>query len=214
MKRLILLGAPGAGKGTQAEIISEKLNIPIISTGNILKKAMKDETPLGLEAASYVNSGQLVPDPVIIGIVKERLSAEDCENGYILDGVPRTLAQAEALDEMGVEVSDVVSLEVGDDAIVGRLTGRVVCSECGATYHKVNNPPKEEGVCDRCGGRLVTRSDDTEETVLKRLSTYHETTEPLKDFYLEKGKLTLINGEQEISRITEELLESLGVRFE
>ena len=214
MKRLILLGAPGAGKGTQAEIISEKLNIPIISTGNILKKAMKDETPLGLEAASYVNSGQLVPDPVIIGIVKERLSAEDCENGYILDGVPRTIAQAEALDEMGVEVSDVVSLEVRDEAIVGRLTGRVVCSDCGATYHKVNNPPKEEGVCDKCGGKLMTRSDDTEETVLKRLSTYHETTEPLKDFYLNKGKLTLINGEQEISRITEEILESLGVRFE
>jgi adenylate kinase len=214
MKRLILLGAPGAGKGTQAEIISEKLNIPIISTGNILKKAMKDETPLGLEAASYVNSGQLVPDPVIIGIVKERLSAEDCENGYILDGVPRTIAQAEALDEMGVEVSDVVSLEVRDEAIVGRLTGRVVCSDCGATYHKVNNPPKVEGVCDKCGGKLMTRSDDTEETVLKRLSTYHETTEPLKDFYLNKGKLTLINGEQEISRITEEILESLGVRFE
>ena len=214
MKRLILLGAPGAGKGTQAEIISEKLNIPIISTGNILKKAMKDETPLGLEAASYVNSGQLVPDPVIIGIVKERLSAEDCETGYILDGVPRTIAQAEALDEMGVEVSDVVSLEVRDEAIVGRLTGRVVCSDCGATYHKVNNPPKVEGVCDKCGGKLMTRSDDTEETVLKRLSTYHETTEPLKDFYLNKGKLTLINGEQEISRITEEILESLGVRFE
>ena len=214
MKRLILLGAPGAGKGTQAEIISEKLNIPIISTGNILKKAMRDETPLGLEAASYVNSGQLVPDPVIIGIVKERLSADDCTNGYILDGVPRTIAQAEALDEMGVEVSDVVSLEVSDETILGRLTGRVVCSNCGATYHKVNMRPKVDGVCDKCGGELVTRSDDSEETVKKRLETYHETTEPLKGYYLEKGKLTLINGEQEISRITEELLESLGVRFE
>ena len=214
MKKLILLGAPGAGKGTQAEIISEKLNIPIISTGNILKKAMRDETPLGLEAASYVNSGTLVPDAVIIGIIKERLSESDCQNGYILDGVPRTIAQAEALDEMGVEVSDVVSIETSDETIIGRLTGRVVCSECGASYHKVNNPPKKEGVCDRCGGELVTRSDDTEETVLKRLSTYHETTEQLKDFYLNKGKLTLINGEQEISRIAEELLESLGVLSE
>ncbi|MBP1556265.1 MAG: adenylate kinase [Oscillospiraceae bacterium] len=214
MKKLILLGAPGAGKGTQAEIISEKLNIPIISTGNILKKAMRDETPLGLEAASYVNSGTLVPDPVIIGIIKERLSESDCQNGYILDGVPRTIAQAEALDEMGVEVSDVVSIETSDETIIGRLTGRVVCSECGASYHKVNNPPKKEGVCDRCGGELVTRSDDTEETVLKRLATYHETTEQLKDFYLKKGKLTLINGEQEISRIAEELLESLGVLSE
>ncbi len=214
MKKLILLGAPGAGKGTQAEIISEKLNIPIISTGNILKAAMRDGTPLGLEAASYVNSGKLVPDPVIIGIIKERLSESDCRDGYILDGVPRTIAQAEALDEMGVEVSDVVSLEAHDDTIIGRLTGRVVCSSCGATYHKVNNPPREEGKCDKCGGELVTRSDDAVETVLTRLSTYHETTEPLKDFYLEKGKLTLINGEQEISRISEEIFESLGVQSE
>lgn len=214
MKRLILLGAPGAGKGTQAEIISEKLSIPIISTGNILKAAMRDGTPLGQEAASYVNSGQLVPDPVIIGIIKERLTESDCENGYILDGVPRTIAQAKALDDMGVEVSDVVSLEVHDDTILGRLTGRVICSSCGATYHKVTNPPKEEGKCDKCGGEIVTRSDDTEETVLKRLATYHETTEPLKDFYLEKGKLTLINGEQEISRISDEILESLGVQSE
>ena len=212
MKRLILLGAPGAGKGTQAEIISEKLNIPIISTGNILKKAMRDGTPLGLEAASYVNSGVLVPDPVIIGIIKERLSESDCENGYILDGVPRTIAQADALAEMGVEISDVVSLEVKDEIIIGRLTGRVVCPECGSTYHKVMNPPITDGVCDKCGGELITRSDDSEETVLKRLETYHETTEPLKDYYLEKGKLTLINGDQKITRINEEILESLGVQ--
>ena len=214
MKRLILLGAPGAGKGTQAEIISEKLNIPIISTGNILKKAMRDGTPLGLEAAAFVNSGRLVPDPVIIGIIKERLSESDCENGYILDGVPRTIAQADALTDMGVEVSDVVSLEVKDEIILRRLTGRIICSECGATYHKVTNPPINEGKCDKCGGELVTRSDDSEETVLKRLETYHETTEPLKDYYLEKGKLTLINGDQEILRINEEILESLGVQCE
>lgn len=214
MKRLILLGAPGAGKGTQAEIISEKLNIPIISTGNILKKAMREGTPLGLEAASYVNSGRLVPDPVIIGIVKERLSESDCENGYILDGVPRTIAQADALAEMGVEVSDVVSLEVKDETIIKRLTGRIICSECGATYHRVTHPPIVDGKCDRCGGELIVRSDDTEETVLKRLETYHETTEPLKDYYLEKGKLTLINGDQNITRINEEILESLGVQCE
>ena len=214
MKRLILLGAPGAGKGTQAEIISEKLNIPIISTGNILKKAMREGTPLGLEAASYVNSGRLVPDPVIIGIVKERLSESDCENGYILDGVPRTIAQADALADMGVEVSDVVSLEVKDEIIIGRLTGRIICSECGATYHRVTHPPIVDGKCDRCGGELIVRSDDTEETVLKRLETYHETTEPLKDYYLEKGKLTLINGDQNITRINEEILESLGVQCE
>ncbi|MBQ5412589.1 MAG: adenylate kinase, partial [Oscillospiraceae bacterium] len=211
---LILLGAPGAGKGTQAEIISEKLNIPIISTGNILKKAMREGTPLGLEAASYVNSGRLVPDPVIIGIVKERLSESDCENGYILDGVPRTIAQADALAEMGVEVSDVVSLEVKDETIIKRLTGRIICSECGATYHRVTHPPIVDGKCDRCGGELIVRSDDTEETVLKRLETYHETTEPLKDYYLEKGKLTLINGDQNITRINEEILESLGVQCE
>ncbi|MBQ4240253.1 MAG: adenylate kinase [Oscillospiraceae bacterium] len=214
MKRLILLGAPGAGKGTQAEIISEKLNIPIISTGNILKKAMREGTPLGLEAASYVNSGRLVPDSVIIGIVKERLSESDCENGYILDGVPRTIAQADALAEMGVEVSDVVSLEVKDETIIKRLTGRIICSECGATYHRVTHPPIVDGKCDRCGGELIVRSDDTEETVLKRLETYHETTEPLKDYYLEKGKLTLINGDQNITRINEEILESLGVQCE
>ena len=212
MKRLILLGAPGAGKGTQAEIISKKLNIPIISTGNILKKAMREGTSLGLEAASYVNSGQLVPDPVIIGIVKERLGESDCENGYILDGVPRTTAQADALAEMGVEVSDVVSLEVKDEVIIERLTGRIICSECGATYHKVTHRPVVEGKCDKCGGAIITRSDDTEETVLKRLETYHEITEPLKDYYLEKGKLTLINGDQEISRINDEIMESLGVR--
>ena len=214
MKRLILLGAPGAGKGTQAEIISEKLNIPIISTGNILKKAMREGTPLGLEATSFVNSGRLVPDPVIIGIVKERLSESDCENGYILDGVPRTIAQADALAEMGVEVSDVVSLEVKDETIIKRLTGRIICSECGATYHRVTHPPIVDGKCDRCGGELIVRSDDTEETVLKRLETYHETTEPLKDYYLEKGKLTLINGDQNITRINEEILESLGVQCE
>jgi len=214
MKKLILLGAPGAGKGTQAEIISDKLHIPIISTGNILKKAMREGTPLGLEASSFVNSGQLVPDSVIIGIVKERLSESDCENGYILDGVPRTIAQAKALDDMGVVVTDVISLEVSDEEILSRLTGRVVCSKCGSTYHKVTRRPKVEGICDRCGGELYTRSDDTEETVLKRLETYHESTEPLKDFYRERGMLVTLNGEQEVSKITEDIIKSLGVQCE
>ena len=213
MKKLILLGAPGAGKGTQAERISDLLGIPIISTGNILKQAMRDETPLGLEAASYINSGALVPDATIIGIVKERLSHEDCLNGYILDGVPRTLVQAEALREMGVEVTDVISLEVDDQLIEERMTGRVVCSKCGSTYHVRTKRPKVEGVCDRCGGELVVRKDDTPEVVKARLVTYHETTEPLKLYYAQTGHLTEINGVGELSEITERIMNALGVNL-
>jgi adenylate kinase len=209
MKKLILLGAPGAGKGTQAERISDLLGIPIISTGNILKKAIREGTPLGLEAASFINSGALVPDATIIGIVKERLSHDDCANGYILDGVPRTIVQAEALEKMGVEVTDVISLEVPDERIEERMTGRVICSKCGSSYHKVTLKPAKEGVCDRCGSELVTRKDDTPEVVKARLETYHQTTEPLKDYYAKKGLLVEIEGVGDVSEITERIMNVL-----
>ncbi|MBR3001498.1 MAG: adenylate kinase [Oscillospiraceae bacterium] len=209
MKKLILLGAPGAGKGTQAERISDLLGIPIISTGNILKKAIREGTPLGLEAASFINSGALVPDATIIGIVKERLSHDDCANGYILDGVPRTIVQAEALEKMGVEVTDVISLEVPDELIEERMTGRVICSKCGSSYHKVTLKPAKEGVCDRCGSELVTRKDDTPEVVKARLETYHLTTEPLKDYYAKKGLLVEIEGVGDVSEITERIMNVL-----
>ncbi len=210
MYKLILLGAPGAGKGTQAEILSDTLNIPIISTGNILKKAIREETPLGLEAASFMNEGKLVPDSTIIGIVKERLAYPDCENGYILDGVPRTIVQADALAEMGVEITHVVSLEVPDDLIEARMSGRVICSVCGSSYHLITKKPQKEGVCDRCGGKLVTRKDDNPETIRTRLETYHETTEPLKTYYENKGLLTLVSGIGNVSDITGEILKALG----
>ena len=211
MNELILLGAPGAGKGTQAEMLSEKLNIPIISTGNILKQAIREGTPLGLEAASFINEGNLVPDPVIIGIVKARLAEPDCEAGYILDGVPRTIAQAEALSEMGVNIDAVISLEVSDEAIINRMSGRVICSLCGSSYHLVSKKPQVDGVCDRCGGALVTRPDDAPETVLKRLVAYHEQTEPLKAYYAERGLLREVQGEAEVHQITQNILSVLGV---
>ena len=211
MNELILLGAPGAGKGTQAEMLSEKLNIPIISTGNILKQAIREGTPLGLEAASFINEGNLVPDPVIIGIVKARLAEPDCEAGYILDGVPRTIAQAEALGEMGVNIDAVISLEVSDEAIINRMSGRVICSLCGSSYHLVSKKPQVDGVCDRCGGALITRPDDAPETVLKRLVAYHEQTEPLKAYYAERGLLREVQGEAEVHQITQNILSVLGV---
>ena len=187
--RLILLGAPGAGKGTQAEILSRELNIPTISTGNILRAAMKNGTPVGLKAKSYVEAGQLVPDDVIIGIIEERLAQPDCSNGYILDGVPRTIAQAEALEAAGIAFDHVVSLEISDETIMERMSGRRVCEHCGASYHIKAVPPKVEGVCDACGGKLVTRKDDAPETVKNRLAVYHRETEPLKDFYQSRGVL-------------------------
>ena len=187
--KLILLGAPGAGKGTQAEILCDKLNIPTISTGNILRAAVKDGTPMGLKAKSYMDKGALVPDEVIVGIVKERLAAPDCANGFILDGMPRTIAQAEALEEMGVEIDKVVNLVVSDEEITRRMSGRRVCSACGASYHILNKKPAKEGVCDRCGGALVIRKDDEPATVLDRLKAYHEQTEPLVGFYRSRGKL-------------------------
>ena len=187
--KLIMVGAPGAGKGTQAEIISKKLNIPTISTGNILRAAVKNGTPVGLKAKEYMDAGKLVPDEVIIGVITERLAEDDCRNGYILDGVPRTIAQAEALEKAGIVFDAVISLEVDDGEIEARMTGRRTCPACGATYHVKANPPKIEGVCDACGGLLEQRKDDRPETVKHRLEVYHAETEPLKGFYEARGVL-------------------------
>ena len=207
---IILLGAPGAGKGTQAEIICEKLSIPTISTGNILRAAMKEGTEMGLKAKSFIEAGALVPDEVIIGIVKERLAADDCKNGFILDGVPRTIAQAKAIDEMGIKIHMALDIEVRDETIIERVGGRRVCS-CGASYHIKYKPSKVEGVCDACGAALTVRKDDEPQTVLDRLTTYHELTEPLKDFYREKGILVEIGGEGSVDETTALVLKALEV---
>ena len=209
--KLILLGAPGAGKGTQAEIISRKLNIPTISTGNILREAIKNGTEIGLKAKSFMDNGKLVPDDVIIGIVKERVSRDDCKNGFILDGVPRTIPQAEALEQQGVHFDRVVSIEIEDSVIEARMTGRRVCGTCGASFHVTANPPKVEGVCDLCGKELIVRKDDTPETVRNRLRVYHEQTEPLKDFYGKLGVLKLVEGNQPIEAATRDILAALGI---
>ena len=207
---LILLGAPGAGKGTQAELLMEKLSIPGISTGNMLREAMKNGTPVGEKAKYYMDNGLLVPDEVIMDIVAERVAKPDCENGFILDGVPRTLAQAEALQERGVRIDHVVSIEIDDSVIEGRMTGRRVCSKCGASYHIVANAPKLEGVCDHCGSELMIRKDDAPETVRRRLEVYHEQTEVLKDFYAKLGKLRLVEGNQSIEGANEDILAAIG----
>ena len=208
--KLILLGAPGAGKGTQAEIISRKLNIPTISTGNILRAAVKNGTPVGLKAKEYMDAGKLVPDEVIIGVIQERLQEQDCAEGYILDGVPRTIAQAEALEAAGVNFDAVVSIEVSDEEIEQRMTGRRTCLACGATYHVVANPPMVEGVCDLCGEKLAQRKDDKPETVKARLVTYHETTEPLKDFYAKRGLLKVVDVKGSIDEINAAIMKVLG----
>ena len=187
--KLILLGAPGAGKGTQAEIISKKLGIPTISTGNILREAIKNGTPTGLKAKSFMDNGKLVPDDVIIGIVSDRVACEDCANGYILDGVPRTIPQAEALEAAGIHFDAVISIEIEDSVIEARMTGRRVCGKCGASFHITANPPKAEGICDLCGSELVIRKDDAPETVKNRLKVFHAETEALKDFYNKLGIL-------------------------
>ena len=199
---LILLGAPGAGKGTQAEKICEKLSIPAISTGNMLREAMANGTEMGLKAKSFIDAGKLVPDEVVIGIINERLKADDCKNGFILDGFPRTLPQAEALDEMGVRIDKVIDIEVADEKIAARLSGRRVCLKCGATYHTEFKKPKAEGICDACGDTLVQRKDDMPETVLDRLKTYHEQTEPLKGYYEKKGILRVVEGQEEVADTT------------
>ena len=208
--RLILLGAPGAGKGTQAELLAQKLSIPTISTGNILREAIKNGTETGLKAKSFMDNGMLVPDDVIIGIVRERLSREDCAEGYILDGVPRTVPQAQALLDQGVEIDRVVSIEIADDVIEPRMTGRRVCSDCGASYHIETKPPKNEGICNACGGALVIRKDDKPETVRHRLSVYHNETEALKGFYEELGKLRLVEGNQPIEDVNRDIMAALG----
>ena len=208
---LILLGAPGAGKGTQAELLMEKLSIPGISTGNMLREAIKNGTELGKKVKSYMDGGLLVPDELIMGIVAERVAQPDCANGFMLDGVPRTLAQAEALDAAGVRIDHVVSIEIEDSVIEGRMTGRRVCSACGASYHVVANPPKTEGVCDSCGGELIIRKDDAPETVMKRLATFHEETEPLKAFYAERNKLKTVDNQPSIEAQTVVIRKALEI---
>ena len=210
--KLILLGAPGAGKGTQAEFISEKYNIPTISTGNIIRAALKNATEMGLVAKSYIDAGELVPDDVVIGIVKERLSEDDCKNGFILDGFPRTIPQAEALDAMNFGVDTVLSLEVSDDEIVKRMSGRRVCEKCGQSYHILFKKPIKEDVCNACGGALVIRNDDKPETVQNRLNVYHEQTEPLKEYYKNKGILVSVDGKSTVEDTTKSVFEALEKR--
>ena len=205
---LILLGAPGAGKGTQAVKISEKYHIPAIATGDILRAEVKADTELGNEAQKYLALGQLVPDSVVIGIIKKYLVENNCENGFLLDGFPRSIPQAEALETMGIHIDAVLSIEVPDQKIVDRMGGRRVCS-CGSSYHIVYNPPKKEGVCDRCGEALYIRADDTTETVEKRLETFHRETEPLKAFYANRGLLLSVEGQDEVADTTDLVFQAL-----
>ncbi len=207
---LILLGAPGAGKGTQAELLVKKLSIPAISTGNMLREAMNNGSQLGQQVKKIMEEGSLVPDDVVLDIVAERVSKDDCANGFILDGVPRTLAQALALDERGIQIDHVVSIEIDDSVIEGRMTGRRVCSKCGASYHVVANPPKVEGVCDACGGELTIRKDDAAETVRHRLQVYHQQTEVLKSYYAKQNKLCMVEGNQSIENANRDILQAIG----
>ena len=211
---IMLFGAPGAGKGTQAKFLIEKYGIPQISTGDILRAAIKEGTAMGLEAKKFMDEGKLVPDSTIIGIIKDRLSQDDCKKGFILDGFPRTLAQAEALEvlmkEMGIKLDKVISLNVPDELILGRIVGRKVCPVCGASFHVEFNPPKVEGKCDLCGADLITRKDDNEETVTKRLTEYHSQTAPLFDFYQSRGVLVDIDGTKKMEEITKEIFDILG----
>ena len=209
--KLILLGAPGAGKGTQAEIISEKFNIPTISTGNIIRAALKEGTEMGLKAKAYTERGELVPDEVVIGIIRERLGENDCANGFILDGFPRTIPQAEALDDMGIAVDAALSIEVADSEIVKRMSGRRVCPACGASFHTEYKKPAREGICDACGEALIIRKDDEPETVLNRLKVYHDQTEPLKDYYKNQGKLLEVEGQDKVEDTTALVLKALSV---
>lgn len=206
---IIFLGAPGAGKGTQAEIVSEKLSIPTVSTGNIIRAALKDETEMGLKAKEYIEAGKLVPDEVVIGIIKDRLSEKDCADGFILDGFPRTIPQAKALDDMGIVIDKVIDIEVPDDKIAKRMSGRRVCKGCGSSYHTEYKKPAKEGICNACGGELVRRKDDAPETVLERLKVYHEETEPLKEYYAGKGKLVIVEGQEEVGDTTALTLKAL-----
>ena len=207
--KLILLGAPGAGKGTQAEMICNHLSVPTISTGNIIRAALKAETEMGLKAKEFINNGQLVPDEVVIGIIKERLAEDDCKNGFILDGFPRTIPQAEALDEMGIEIDKVIDIEVPDEKIVERMSGRRVCPACGNSYHLLYKKPEKDGICNACGAELIIRADDHPNTVKERLDVYHSQTEPLKDFYGKKGKLFIVEGQEEVADTSALVLKAL-----
>ena len=207
---LILLGAPGAGKGTQAELLMQHLNIPSISTGNMLREAMANGSDLGKQVKQCMEEGKLVSDDLVMNLVAERTTQPDCKNGFILDGVPRTLAQAEALDARGIRIDHVVSIEIDDAVIEGRMTGRRVCTKCGATYHITVNPPKTEGICDNCGEAVVIRKDDAPETVRNRLKIYHEATEVLKDYYAGQNKLRLVEGNQPIQDAYYDILRALG----
>ena len=209
--KIIFLGAPGAGKGTQAEIIASRLGIPTVSTGAIIREALKSGTEMGLKAKKFIEAGELVPDDVVIGIIKERLAKSDCQNGFILDGFPRTVPQAEALECMGVSLDRVVSIEVPDEVIVERMSGRRVCAKCGATYHVVYNPSEDGVNCDKCKEELTIRRDDAPEVVLSRLEVYHDTTEPLKDFYSKKGNLKLVDGVGSVEEISCRTAEALGI---
>lgn len=209
--KLILLGPPGAGKGTQAEVLSEKLNIPAISTGNILRAAAKNQTPIGLEAKEYMDAGKLVPDSVIIGVISEKLQEDDCKNGFILDGVPRTIPQAEALEQAGITFDHVISLEISDDEIIERMAGRRVCTSCSTPFHVKGRPPKQEGVCDVCGGVLELRKDDKPEVVATRLKVYHEETAPLKEFYASRNLLREVANQDTIEKTTGKIFEALGL---
>ena len=202
MLNLILLGAPGAGKGTQAEVISKYFSIPAISTGNIIREALRSGSEMGLKAKEFIEAGKLVPDEVVIGIIQERIREKDCENGFILDGFPRTVPQAQALDAMGVNMDLVISIEVPDEKIVARMGGRRLCKKCGSTYHILYNPSEAEGKCDKCDGELYTRADDVPEVVKERLHVYHDQTEPLKEYYASKGKLVTVEGQEQVADTT------------
>ena len=207
---IIMLGAPGAGKGTQAAVLCEHFGIPTISTGNMIREALKNGTEMGLKAKSFMDEGKLVPDEVVIGIVKERLSADDCKKGFILDGFPRTIPQAEALDNMGVEIQHVINIDISDEKIINRMSGRRVCENCGRPFHTVTLKPKKEGICDKCGAELILRDDDKPETVTKRLSVYHEQTRPLISFYADKHVLYTVDGTQNMEQVFEAITKILG----
>ena len=209
--KLILLGAPGAGKGTQAEILCKKLGIPSISTGNILRAAIKDGTPTGVLAKSYIDAGQLVPDEVIIGILNERIARDDCAKGYILDGVPRTIAQAEAMEKAGIKIDAVIAIEISEDEILRRMSGRRVCEACGSSFNMQAIPPRVEGICDNCGGKLIQRKDDTPETVHKRLEVYHKETKPLVGYYAERGLLKVVETTDNKEVTFRKIMELLGM---
>lgn len=210
--KLILFGAPGAGKGTQAELICHELNIPAISTGNIIREAIKNGSEMGIKAREYTDNGKLVPDKIVIGIIKDRLGKPDCKNGFVLDGFPRTVPQAESLDTMSVEIDTVLSIEVSDEDIEKRMSGRRTCPVCGATFHLIYNPPKAENTCGKCGAQLIMRADDRPETVRARLEVYHQQTEPVKEFYRRAGKLKEINGQASIEQTAEHIFAALGIK--